>query len=102
MTEEVQTLIEQRAAIDAKIAEAQRIAKTAGIIRVRSLMDDLCITIADMGGATAVKRAAKASTATAAYVSKDGKTWSGKGRHPFWLRDAMASGANLADFKIAA
>ena len=102
MTEEVQTLIEQRAAIDAKIAEAQRTAKTAGIIRVKSLMAETGVTVADLGGATAVKRAAKASNATAAYVSKDGKTWSGKGRHPFWLRDAMASGANIADFKIAA
>ena len=102
MTEEVQYLIEQRAAIDAKIAEAQRTAKTAGIIRVKSLMADLGITLADLGGATAVKRAAKASNAPAAYVSKDGKTWSGKGRRPFWLHDAMKAGANLADFKIAA
>ena len=102
MTEEVQTLIEQRAAIDAKIAEAQRIAKTAGIIRVKSLMADLGIDLADLGANGATKRAAKSVKTAAAYVSKDGRTWSGKGRHPFWLRDAMASGANPADFKISA
>ena len=102
MTEEVQTLMQQRAAIDAQIAEAQRTAKTAGIIRVKSLMDETGITLADLGAIGATKRAAKASKAPAAYASKDGKTWAGRGKHPHWIRDALASGANLADFKIAA
>ncbi len=28
-------------------------------------------------------------------------TWSGRGRHPAWIKEAIESGASLDDFKIA-
>ena len=101
MTEEVQTLIEKRAAIDAQIAEAQRTAKAANIIRVKSLMAETGVTIADLAGRPAAKRQAKQPSAVA-YVGEPGQTWSGKGRRPYWLSDALAKGANLNQFKVAA
>ncbi|MCV6598311.1 MAG: H-NS histone family protein [Mangrovicoccus sp.] len=29
-------------------------------------------------------------------------TWSGRGRHPAWVKDAIENGANLEDFEIKA
>ncbi|MBP0621204.1 H-NS histone family protein [Cupriavidus sp. LEh25] len=36
----------------------------------------------------------------AKYANEHGKTWSGKGRRPKWLTDALATGKTLADFEI--
>lgn len=37
-----------------------------------------------------------------AYADPNGNTWSGRGKRPNWLREALASGAKLEDFKVAA
>ena len=97
MTDEIKTLSDQKAALEAQIAEAQRKAKTANIIRVKMLMADHGITVADLAGRKAPKRTTKS-----AYVSTTGQAWCGLGRRPEWLQSALASGANLADFKVAA
>jgi DNA-binding protein H-NS len=36
----------------------------------------------------------------AKYADVSGNTWSGKGRRPKWLIDALATGKTLADFDI--
>ncbi|WP_432261783.1 H-NS family nucleoid-associated regulatory protein [Cupriavidus sp. TMH.W2] len=36
----------------------------------------------------------------AKYANERGNTWSGKGRRPKWLRDAIATGKTLNDFEI--
>lgn len=36
----------------------------------------------------------------ARYADGNGKTWSGKGRRPRWLNDALLEGKTLADFEI--
>lgn len=47
----------------------------------------------------AARAAAKAaSKGPAKYADQAGNTWSGKGRHPKWLKDALAAGKQLADF----
>lgn len=33
------------------------------------------------------------------FCDADGNTWSGKGRRPLWLREALDAGAELEDFK---
>jgi hypothetical protein len=35
------------------------------------------------------------------YADKAGNTWSGMGKRPGWLRDALEGGADLDDFLIA-
>jgi hypothetical protein len=37
----------------------------------------------------------------AKYADKNGNTWSGRGRRPKWLNDAVATGKSLADFDIS-
>lgn len=36
----------------------------------------------------------------AKYADEHGNTWSGKGRHPKWLKEALSAGKSLADFEI--
>jgi hypothetical protein len=47
----------------------------------------------------AVRAATKASnTGPAKYSDQAGNTWHGRGRHPNWLKEALAAGKMLADF----
>lgn len=43
--------------------------------------------------------AAPSQRETAAYMDEAGNTWSGRGRRPLWLVDALAEGASLEDFR---
>jgi DNA-binding protein H-NS len=36
---------------------------------------------------------------SAAYVDRYGNTWTGKGRRPLWLTEALARGATLEEFR---
>jgi hypothetical protein len=36
----------------------------------------------------------------AKYADGSGNTWSGKGRRPRWMKDALLAGKKLADFEI--
>lgn len=42
-----------------------------------------------------------ANKGPAKYADDRGNTWSGKGRQPRWLKDALTTGKTLADFEIA-
>jgi hypothetical protein len=49
-----------------------------------------------------VRAAAKAANkGPAKYADNLGNTWGGRGSHPKWLKEALAAGKKLADFKTA-
>jgi DNA-binding protein H-NS len=63
--------------------------------------------LSDLAGGTTEKSApkkAKAKKAPANPQFRDpndkSKTWAGRGARPAWLKDALAKGAKLEDFKI--
>jgi DNA-binding protein H-NS len=39
------------------------------------------------------------SIQNAAYIDRVGNTWSGRGRRPLWLTEALSKGASLEDFR---
>ncbi len=45
---------------------------------------------------------AKAAAAAVLYRDENGNTWVGRGKRPQWLRDALAAGRSLEDFKVTA
>ena len=92
------------AAIEAEIDSAVIAARSGNITAVRALMSAHGLTVADLGPAAAVERKPKASKPTIApmYISDAGKTYAGRGKHPHWLRDAMAAGRTLESFRIGA
>lgn len=97
-------------------AEALRKEEVDGVVaRIREAIDAYGLTPEDLfggkrkakvSGKTAGRKPAKARRAAAQsgakYSDKQGNTWGGRGPRPQWLRDALASGASLEDFRATA
>lgn len=100
--------------IDSLKAEAEKLRRKEvdGVIeRIRDAIKFYGITAADLGlSGTAkaaatrgpkAKRARKAKgPAVVKYRNDSGGTWGGLGKRPQWLRDALAAGKTLDDFKV--
>ena len=72
-------------------------AKTALITEMRSKIEALGLAYEDvMGEGTRRTR----SKLPPKYISPDGKTWSGRGYAPVWIRDYEEQGGNRKDFLI--
>jgi len=111
-------LLAQRAALDKKIAQTQKAERTEAVARVRALMAQYGLSLADLGKTAPAKRTSKAGGdgAPASGASRKGRplgkvapkyrdaasgaTWSGRGLKPRWLNAALAAGHTLDDFKI--
>ena len=104
MSDEIKDLIQKKLEIEASIAAHQARNKTADIIRVKSLMDQTGITLQDLGATAKAPRKAKTAKdkPKVAYSNEAGQTWAGLGKRPNWLREKLASGATLEQFRIAA
>ena len=98
-------LIAQKAALEQRIAEAQREARAGAIAQVRSLMAEHGLTLGDLGG----KSSAAAQPAGSRKGGKvpvkyrdpaSGTGWSGRGLQPKWLKAALAAGRKLSDFAV--
>lgn len=110
MTDDLQSLIQSHethakhvAGLAARIAEKQLEAKREVIADVKQLMDELGVTLADLGGVAAVKTQVKAGRAAVAPKYRDevtGATWSGRGMRPRWLKAATDAGKDVEHFRI--
>lgn len=94
-----------------KTAESLRQKEVAGVVeRIKTAIATYQLTAQDLGfGARSAapsvprgkgkgKRAPKAAAA-AAYRHPDGRSWSGRGRRPAWINEALAAGKSLDDFR---
>ena len=96
-------LLAQKAALEKRIIDAQREEKAAAIAKVKELMSQHGLSLADLGGSrgpAAPKRAGGGKVAAKYRDSATGDTWSGRGLQPKWLKAALASGRSLSDFTI--
>lgn len=98
-------LLAQKAAIEKQIADTQREERGAAITKVKSLMTEYGLSLADLGtramAAPASGNAGSGKKVAAKYRnSATGDTWSGRGLKPNWLKAALATGRNLADFTL--
>lgn len=110
----------QIAALTAE-AEAIRQKEVGEVIgRIREAIIHYRLTAADLGldtpatpaaakpgrkkpGRKAGPKADKAATRAASgalYRDETGRTWAGRGKRPQWLRDALAAGRKLEDFRV--
>lgn len=103
----------QIAQLQAEAEKLRRQEMSEVIARIRTAIDHYGITAADLGlvgeakAKRAVPRKRKASgkpalkgAATVMYRDEAGNSWVGRGRRPQWLRDALAAGRKLEDFKV--
>jgi DNA-binding protein H-NS len=100
--ESIQELLAQKAALEKKIAEAQRTAKADAIAKVKALMAEYGLTAADLAGKTSATPKADAGKKVAAKYRdpSTGQTWTGRGLKPKWLQAALTTGKSLEDFAI--
>lgn len=84
------------------------------IARIREAIDHYGLTAADLSLEAKPARAAAArkprkagaakpaasAKAAAKYRDEAGRVWGGRGPRPKWLRDAIASGRKLEEFKV--
>ena len=97
----VSELLAQKAAIEQQIAEAQRAERAGAVAKVRALMAEHGLTLADLSsqiGSAEAHAAPKWRRSIA--MPATGDTWSGRGLQPKWLKQALASGKKISDFAI--
>ena len=95
----LQELLAQKEALEKQIAETQRRERDEAIARIRALMAEYGLSMADIVGKA--QRKAPARKVAAKYRNPDtGETWSGRGLQPKWLREALAQGRALDDFAL--
>ncbi|ALV06064.1 H-NS histone family protein [Roseateles depolymerans] len=94
-------LLAQRAALEQQIAETQERERADAIAKVKSLMSEYGLNVADLTARSTKTAGAKASKVAAKYRNQaTGESWSGRGLQPKWLKAAIANGAKLEDFAL--
>ncbi|MGC9163729.1 MAG: H-NS family nucleoid-associated regulatory protein [Thiomonas sp.] len=83
-------------------AEAQRKAEVAAVVaEIRAKMDEYGITLADLGSRRAGGTSSKGSRIAPKYRNaQTGETWTGRGKMPRWLQNAVDSGMSKESFRI--
>ncbi|EPD34276.1 H-NS histone family protein [Delftia acidovorans] len=82
-----QNLLAQKAALEARIAQAQAEAKAKAVTEARTLIQEHSLTAADVFPAQGKKP--KGSVGAPKYRDPTtGSTWTGRGKPPNWIKDA--------------
>jgi DNA-binding protein H-NS len=98
----LQELLARKEALEREIEQTKREERAEAIAKVRSLMAEYGLTLADLSGAKPARKSG-APTGKVAAKYRDqatGDTWSGRGLQPNWLKAALAAGRSLDDFKV--
>ncbi len=96
-------LLAQKAVLDQKILETRKNLKVDAVAKVRALMAEHGLTIADLSAraTTATKKAGTSAKVAVKYRNAaSGETWTGRGLQPRWLKAAIAQGKKLGDFAV--
>lgn len=95
-------LLAQKAEIEKQIDDVARNERADAIAKVKALMAEHGLSIADLGsrGPAKTVRSAGGKVAAKYRDAATGQTWSGRGLRPNWLKAAIASGGKLEDFTV--
>lgn len=100
-------LIAQKEALEREIEQTQKQDRSEAIEKVRSLMSDYGLSMADLSGRTTTRsgpregNGGKGNKVAPKYRNDaTGDTWSGRGLQPKWLKAALAAGKKIEEFTI--
>lgn len=99
----LQDLLAKRAALEQEIEATQRRERQDAINKVKALMSEYGLTVADLSGKGTSSKTGSGKGAKVAPKYRNaatGDTWSGRGLQPKWLKAAIASGKKMSDFAI--
>lgn len=94
-------LLAQKSALERAIREAQTADKAEAVERVRQLMSENGLTVADVAATATAKTGGTGKKVAPKYRDPiSGATWTGRGLKPKWLQAALAAGKSVTDFAI--
>jgi len=93
-------LIEQRDALNVQIAAMQQAQRAEALAEIRATMREYQISVEDLGLTGKPVREPKVKGAPKYRDPVTQQTWSGRGKRPQWIHDALAAGKSLADLAI--
>jgi DNA-binding protein H-NS len=94
-------LLAQKAALEKQIADVQREQRGEAVAKVKALMAEYGLTLADIGSkAPAAPKKAASKVAAKYHDPATGDSWSGRGLKPKWLTAALAAGRSLSEFTV--
>jgi DNA-binding protein H-NS len=102
----LQDLIAQKEALEREIERTKHQGRTDAIEKIRALMTEYGLSVADLAGKAGKASRGKSSKGKTAKVpakyrdSSTGDTWSGRGLQPRWLKAALATGRKLDEFAL--
>jgi DNA-binding protein H-NS len=102
----LQELMAQREALEKQIEQTKKHERGEAVEKVKALMAEYGLTIADLGGGRPTTSKSKkpksgGNKVAAKYRNAStGESWSGRGLQPRWLKAALASGRKLSDFAV--
>jgi len=99
----VAQLLQQKAALEKQIADAQREEKAGAIAQVKSLMAQHGLSAADLAARTptaAAKVKGPSKVAIKFRNAETGETWTGRGLKPKWLKAQLDAGKKISDFAV--
>lgn len=103
MANRLSDLLAKKAELEQQIIDIQREERSSAIAQVKALMAQHGLTLADLGTRPPVAAPKTRSGGKVPAKYRDpatGQTWSGRGLHPTWLKQALAGGAKLTDYLI--
>lgn len=98
---ELHQLLRQQEEIARQIAEIRASEKAQAISAVRSIVADHGLTAADCGFGPAAPAHKARKPVAPKYSNGNGKTWSGRGKMPLWMRDMISAGATRESLAIS-
>ena len=101
----LQELMAQREALERQIDQTKKQERGEAIEKVRALMAEYGLTVADLGSRSPAAKTKKPKSTGNKVAAKyrnasTGESWSGRGLQPRWLKAALASGRKLSDFAV--
>lgn len=107
MATRLSDLLAKKAELEQQIISLRREERGVAIAQVKALMAEHGLSLADLGSPRSVANPAAAPKGRAGGKvppkyrdPASGQTWSGRGLHPKWLKQALAGGAQLSDFAL--
>lgn len=100
---QLEELLKQKAALESEIARLRKAERDQAIAKIKSLMLDYDLTPADLGKVFRVQRLGSPAMPMVAPKYRDpesGKTWTGRGLMPKWMRAKVEAGQSKESFAI--
>lgn len=96
----LQELLDQQKELNRQIEAARKSEVSDAVAQVKALMEQYGLTVADVTSKTS-SSSMKGTKVAAKYRNEEtGETWTGRGRQPKWVENALASGKSLEDLAI--